>query len=66
LKVEGFTVYRVRFHLESARIELCEAELPRLLDPVLRKRTLEFFRGTGFTYVSLDLQGYRSGSMNEA
>ena len=66
LKGEGFTVYRVRFHLESARIELCEAELPRLLDSVLRKRTLEFFRGAGFTYVSLDLQGYRSGSMNEA
>jgi pyridinium-3,5-biscarboxylic acid mononucleotide sulfurtransferase len=66
LKGEGFTVYRVRFHLESARIELSEAELPRMLEPELRKRTLDFFRGVGFTYVSLDLQGYRSGSMNEA
>jgi len=66
LKGEGFTVYRVRFHLESARIELSEAELPRLLDPALRKKTLDFFRAAGFTYVSLDLQGYRSGSMNEA
>jgi uncharacterized protein len=66
LKGEGFTVYRVRFHLESARIELAEAELPRLLEPALRNRVLEFFRAAGFTYVSLDLQGYRSGSMNEA
>lgn len=65
LKGEGFTVYRVRFHLESARIELCEAELPRMLEPSLRGRTLEFFRAAGFTYVSLDLQGYRTGSMNE-
>ncbi len=65
LKGEGFTVYRVRFHLESARIELCEAELPRMLEPTLRSRVLEFFRAAGFTYVSLDLQGYRSGSMNE-
>ena len=66
LKGEGFTVYRVRFHLESARIELSEAELPRMLEPALRGRVLEFFRGAGFTYVSLDLQGYRTGSMNEA
>lgn len=66
LKGEGFTVYRVRFHLESARIELSEAEMPRLLEPALRGRVLEFFRAAGFTYVSLDLQGYRSGSMNEA
>jgi uncharacterized protein len=66
LKGEGFTVYRVRFHAESARIELCEAELPRMLEPALRSRVLDFFRAAGFTYVSLDLQGYRSGSMNEA
>ena len=65
LKDEGFTVYRVRFHLESARIELCEAELPRMLEPSLRRKTLEFFRAAGFTYVSVDLQGYRTGSMNE-
>jgi uncharacterized protein len=66
LKGEGFTVYRVRFHLETARIELSEKELPRMLEPELRRRTLEFFRAAGFTYVALDLQGYRSGSMNES
>ena len=65
LKGEGFTVYRVRFHQESARIELCEAELSRMLEPSLRKRTVDFFRAAGFTYVSVDLQGYRTGSMNE-
>jgi pyridinium-3,5-biscarboxylic acid mononucleotide sulfurtransferase len=66
LKGEGFTVYRVRFHLESARIELSEAEMGRLLEPGLRRRVSDFFRAAGFTYVSLDLQGYRTGSMNEA
>ena len=66
LKGEGFGVYRVRYHQETARIELSEADLPRLLEPALRKRVLDFFKGTGFTYVSLDLQGYRTGSMNEA
>ncbi|UFS72627.1 ATP-dependent sacrificial sulfur transferase LarE [Geomonas sp. RF6] len=65
LKGEGFRTYRVRFHLETARIELSEEELPRLLEPELRKRVLSFFKGRGFTYVALDLQGYRSGSMNE-
>ncbi|QWV93776.1 ATP-dependent sacrificial sulfur transferase LarE [Geomonas oryzisoli] len=65
LKGEGFKVYRVRFHQESARIELSEAELGRMLEPELRRRTLDCFRQAGFTYVSLDLQGYRTGSMNE-
>jgi pyridinium-3,5-biscarboxylic acid mononucleotide sulfurtransferase len=66
LRGEGFTVYRVRYHVETARIELSESELPRLLDAALRGRVVAFFRAAGFTYVSLDLQGYRSGSMNEA
>lgn len=66
LKGEGFTVYRVRYHEANARIELSEAELPRLLEPELRQRVVDFFRAAGFTYVSLDLKGYRTGSMNEA
>ncbi len=65
LKGEGFTTYRVRFHNETARIELAEEELTRLLDPVLRHAVVAFFKKAGFTYVALDLQGYRSGSMNE-
>lgn len=66
LKGEGFNVYRVRFHLETARIEVAERDMPRLLEPELKRRTLDFFRAAGFTYVALDLQGYRSGSMNES
>lgn len=65
LKREGFRVYRVRYHEATARIELAEAELPRLLEPGLRQRVLAFFKGAGFTYVALDLEGYRTGSMNE-
>ena len=39
--------------------------MPHMLEPAVRGRVLEVFRAAGFTYVSLDLQGYRSGSMNE-
>jgi uncharacterized protein len=66
LRAEGFRVYRVRYHGEVARIETAEDEMARLLDPVLRKRVGEFFKQCGFTYVAVDLQGYRTGSMNEA
>lgn len=65
LKHEGFRVYRVRFHGETARIELSEEEMGRLLAPGFRNRVVEFFKGAGFTYVALDMQGYRTGSMNE-
>lgn len=65
LKQEGFKVYRVRFHEETARIELVESEMARLLDSDLRQRLVRFFKDAGFVYVSLDLQGYRTGSMNE-
>ncbi|SNB46760.1 ATP-dependent sacrificial sulfur transferase LarE [Geobacter sp. DSM 9736] len=66
LREEGFAVYRVRFHGDTARIELAQDEMPRLLDPEFRRRLLEFFKDAGFVYVALDLQGYRTGSMNEA
>lgn len=60
----GFRVYRVRHHGEIARIELPPADLPRLLDDNLRRETSEAFRKIGFRYVTVDLEGYRSGSMN--
>lgn len=66
LRQEGFRIYRVRFHEETARIELAEAEMSRLLENDLRHRLVRFFKEAGFVYVSLDLQGYRTGSMNEA
>lgn len=66
LKESGIRTYRVRFHGETARIEVAEEEMPRLLEPAFRKELIGFFKKAGFTYVSLDLQGYRTGSMNEA
>ena len=66
LKEAGFTTYRVRYHGETARIETTEAELGRFLEPEFRQALVAFFRQAGFTYVALDLQGYRTGSMNEA
>lgn len=65
LREKGFRNYRVRYHGETARIEVAPEELPRLLDETLRMETVEAFKATGFTYVALDLQGYRTGSMNE-
>ncbi|WP_298438430.1 ATP-dependent sacrificial sulfur transferase LarE [Geobacter sp.] len=66
LKKEGFSTYRVRYHGETARIELAEREMPRLLETELRRKVTEQFKRIGFTYVALDLEGYRTGSMNEA
>ncbi len=65
LKREGFTTYRVRYHGETARIELGETEMPKLFDPEMRRKIATVFKGAGFTYVALDLEGYRTGSMNE-
>ncbi|KAF0218461.1 MAG: hypothetical protein FD174_2922 [Geobacteraceae bacterium] len=65
LKKAGFGTYRVRFHHETARIELAEGEMARVLEPAFRQSLVEFFKRAGFTYVALDLEGYRTGSMNE-
>lgn len=60
-----FKVFRVRFHGELVRIELGQDELLRAFDPEIRPVILERCKAAGFKYVSLDLQGYRRGSMNE-
>ena len=65
LKENGFTTYRVRFHGTTARIETAERDFPRFLERRFRTALVDFFKGAGFTYVALDLQGYRTGSMNE-
>lgn len=61
----GFSVYRVRYHGELVRIEIGKQELARALDPAMAARFTEVFRALGFRYVTLDLEGYRQGSMNE-
>jgi uncharacterized protein len=65
LREMGFREFRVRHHDNLVRLEIAPAELDR----ALRKEVVEAlalrFRKLGFKYVTLDLQGYRSGSMNE-
>lgn len=62
----GFRVYRVRYHDTVARVEVASQELQKLLDPEVRDQITQRFREAGFSYVTVDLQGYRTGSLNEA
>lgn len=61
----GFRQFRVRRHGDLARIELLPEDISRFLSEDLRAEVAERFRRIGFSYVTLDLLGYRSGSMNE-
>lgn len=61
----GFHQVRVRIHGMLARIEVLPEELPRMVEPKISGRITEQFKAFGFTYVTLDLLGYRTGSMNE-
>lgn len=62
----GFRSFRIRHHDENtARIEVGADEIPRLLDNSLRRQIVEHLKHLGFIYITLDLQGYRTGSMNE-
>jgi uncharacterized protein len=65
MKGLGFRQFRVRFHGELARIEVAREELPRALNVEMADKLTQVFRGLGFKYVTLDLQGYRQGSLNE-
>ena len=65
LRALGFPVVRVRAHEGIARIEVPLEDIPRLTSPDLSKRAVEAVRSAGFVYVTVDLRGYRSGSMNE-
>ena len=64
LRELGFRQFRVRFHQELARIEIAPEELPRALTPEMAATLAERFKQLGFTYVTLDLEGYRQGSLN--
>jgi len=60
----GFRQFRVRLHDQLARIEIARDELPRALNPEMAAKISDRFKAVGFFYVSLDLEGYRQGSLN--
>jgi uncharacterized protein len=64
LKDLGFRQCRVRVHDDLARVEVEPAELPRLAEPGVRDRVVNGLKALGYRYVTLDLEGFRSGSMN--
>ncbi len=64
LRALGFSQFRVRHHGQIARIEISRDELSRALSPDMASEFVRIFKALGFTYVTLDLEGFRSGSMN--
>jgi uncharacterized protein len=60
----GFRQFRVRHHGEIVRIEVAREELHRALDPTMAAAFTQIFKELGFKFVTLDLEGFRSGSMN--
>jgi uncharacterized protein len=66
IRALGFKQFRVRFHGELVRIEIAKDELPRALTPEKAQAFSAIFKQLGFLYVTLDLEGYRQGSLNAA
>jgi len=64
LRALGFRQFRVRHHGEIVRIEIARDELPRALDSAMAASFTATFKALGFKFVTLDLEGFRSGSMN--
>jgi pyridinium-3,5-biscarboxylic acid mononucleotide sulfurtransferase len=64
LRALGFRQFRVRHHGEIVRIEIAREELDRALDPAMAADFTRIFKALGFKFVTLDLEGFRSGSMN--
>jgi uncharacterized protein len=65
LRTLGFRVCRVRHHDELARIEIAREEMPRALDPEVAASIARALKAIGYRYVALDVEGYRTGSLNE-
>ncbi|HEY6304400.1 MAG TPA: ATP-dependent sacrificial sulfur transferase LarE [Terriglobales bacterium] len=65
LRAMGFRQFRVRHHGEIVRIEIAREELPRALTAEMAREFTAVFKGLGFKFVTLDLEGFRSGSMNQ-
>jgi uncharacterized protein len=66
LRKLGFHQFRVRLHDNLGRVEVAPEELPRALTPEMMGAISTALKAAGFTYVTLDLEGYRKGSLNEA
>jgi uncharacterized protein len=66
LRKLGFHQFRVRLHDSLGRVEVAPEELPRALTPEMMEAISTALKAAGFTYVTLDLEGYRQGSLNEA
>ncbi len=62
----GFRQFRVRLHEKLARIEIAPEEMPRAMSPEMAASISARLKAAGFTYVALDLEGYRQGSLNES
>lgn len=66
LRELGFRIFRVRHHDALARLEIARDEMPRALEPDVTARLTHDLKALGYQYVTIDLQGYRLGSLNEA
>jgi len=66
LRQQGFRNYRVRYHGDIARIEVGSGEIERFCQEDLRHEVVSAIRAAGFVFVTLDLEGYRTGSLNAA
>jgi uncharacterized protein len=64
IRALGFRQFRVRHHGDIVRIEIAREELERALDPAMAAEFTRIFKALGFKFVTLDLEGFRSGSMN--
>lgn len=65
LRSQGLQPLRVRYHKgEMARIEVAQDAIARFADPDFRRQVLEQLKAAGFKYVSVNLEGFRSGSLN--
>jgi pyridinium-3,5-biscarboxylic acid mononucleotide sulfurtransferase len=65
LRELGFRVFRVRHHDDLARVEIARDEMARAVEPQTSAAIVSALKAAGYRYVSLDLQGYRTGSLNE-
>jgi pyridinium-3,5-biscarboxylic acid mononucleotide sulfurtransferase len=65
IRALGFRVFRVRHHDDVARVEIARDEMARALEPAIGAAIVRDLKAAGYRYVTLDLQGYRMGSLNE-